>query len=283
MHGPRVGGGGEIRRLFYAAGRNIITAEICEPALLESARCLFPHYEVSAPRGERRVSPSVSLRSSSEGYIVTAPDEPFAVCRSEMEALAVFEFALTRAFLTSFCDYVHLHASGAVIDGRAMLALGKSGAGKSSLAAAWLSQGFPTLGDDIVFLDSAARAVPFKRLLKISHVALQGLGVDPAATVLWDPEWADVWYAPDANPGWAEAAPVAALAFLRYDPDACLRLIPMSPAEALNATIHSKMDSGRGVGDGFDTLLRVAEGARAYWVEYASAAEAAAAICALAR
>jgi hypothetical protein len=46
-----------------------------------------------------------------------------------------------------------LHASAAVVDGRAALVLGTSGAGKSTLAAALLSQGATVLADDISALD----------------------------------------------------------------------------------------------------------------------------------
>jgi hypothetical protein len=271
----------ESRRLHYVAGNAFVTVEILYSALFEPARYLFPHYEVLPPGRDLSFPPDVSVWKDPKGYVVATRDAPSVSCGTETEALAALEFALTRAIVESFSDYVHLHASGAVVRGRAVLALGKSGAGKSSMAASWLSQGFPTLGDDIVFLNAAAKAVPFKRLFKVTPVVLQTLGVDPATTLQWDPEWPEAWYAPDDGPGWAEEAPVSVVAFVRYDPSVSLTTTPMSAEDGLNALVHSMMDTGKRAGDCFDTLVRVVEGARVVRVEYSSAFEAAEALCSL--
>ena len=197
------------------------------------------------------------------------------------ETLAALEFSLTRAILASLGKYIHLHASGAVVNGQAVLALGRSGAGKSSLAISWLSLGYRTLGDDIVFLNSSAKALPFKRLFKAAPASLEPLGIDPATTFLWDPEWPEVWYAPDKGFGWAEEAPVAVIAVVRHDPNASLALTPVSKTEALNTLLHSTMDTGVRPRDCFDTLARLVDGARVLNVEYPSACEAAEALSVL--
>jgi len=279
MPATRVGGSGaKDRRLYYGAGGSIISAEIGVPALLRPARCLFPHYEVPSPNGDVSLPPDVSVGAGPSGYVVATRDAPSVLCGSETEALSALEFALTRAIVDSFREYVHLHASGAVINGQAVLALGRSGAGKSSLAASWLALGFPTLGDDIVFVNPAAKAVPFKRLFKVTPVVLHTLGIDPVTTLQWDPEWPEAWYAPDDGPGWAEEAPVAVIAFVSHDPNASLRLTPISTAEGLNALVHSMMDTGMRARDNFDTLVRVVEGARVFRMEFPAAVAAAEAL-----
>ena len=250
-------------------------------ALFELARRLFPHYEVPPPEGGGADPPEVSVEAGPQGYVVVSRDAPSVVCGTEVETLAALEFALTRAIVASFRDFVHLHASGAVSNGQAVLALGKSGAGKSSMAVSWLSQGLPTLGDDIVFLNAAAKARPCKRLFKVTPVALQTLGIDPTTTFLWDPDWPEAWYAPDDGPGWAEEAPVAVIAFVRYNPNVSLSLNPMSTTDALNTVVHSMMDTGMRAVDCFDTLVRLVEGARVLRVEYPSANEAADVLCSL--
>ena len=271
----------EIRRLYYAVDGTIVTAEVDRSALLEPARRLFPHYEIRPPGGDVSCPPDVSLATCPSGYVLRSNDAPSVLCASMTEALAALEHALARAIAASLRGYVHLHAAGAVLDGQAVLALGKSGAGKSSLAVSWLSRGLPALGDDIVLVNSGARAVPFKRLFKVTPLALRTLGVDPAATLLWDPDWPEAWYAPDDGPGWADEAPVAVMAFVRFEPNGPLRLTPMSTAESLNSLVHSMMDTGMRAADGFDTVVRVVEGARVFRMEYPSADQAAEALCRL--
>ena len=57
------------------------------------------------------------------------------------------------AFVLRLRGSVPLHASAVVIDGRAVLFVGDSWAGKSSTAAAFSILGFPVLSDDIVRID----------------------------------------------------------------------------------------------------------------------------------
>jgi hypothetical protein len=59
------------------------------------------------------------------------------------------------AFLLRLKGRVPLHASGAVVDGRAVLFAGDAGAGKSTTAAALAALGCPLLSDDVVPLAEA--------------------------------------------------------------------------------------------------------------------------------
>ena len=281
MSARTTGGPGEKgRRLYYCADGVLVTAEIREPALFEPARCLFPHYEVPSPSGDVSFIPDVSVELSASGYVVATRDAASVICGSETDALAALEFALTRAIVASFRNYVHLHASGAVIDGQAVLAAGKSGAGKSSLALSWAVAGHPVLGDDVVFLNDE-RVLPFKRLFKVAPATLSTVGIDPETTPFWNPESGEAWYGPDSHAGWAEAAPVAVMTFVRYDPNASLRLTPVSTAEALNAVVHGMMDTGKRPGESFHTLVRVVKNARVFRVVFPAAVAAAEAICSL--
>ena len=273
--------GPEGRRLYFEVGGRTLSAEIGDPQLFELAGLLFPYYETPKPDAGFSASPDVCVEKAPHGYLVAPCDESPVVCGTEMETLATLEFALTRAMIASLGEYIHLHASGAVVEGQAVLALGRSGAGKSSLAVSWLSRGYKTLGDDIVFLDAAARAKPFKRLFKVTPLALQVLDIDPATTLQWDPDWPEAWFDPDDGAGWAEEAPVAIVACVRYDPRASLSLTPMSTTEALNFVVHSIMDTGKRAGDCFDTLARLVEDSRAFSVVYPSAHEAAEVLCSL--
>ena len=57
------------------------------------------------------------------------------------------------AFVLRLRGSVPLHASAVAIDGRALLFVGDSWAGKSSTAAAFSILGYPVLADDIVRID----------------------------------------------------------------------------------------------------------------------------------
>ena len=146
-----------------------------------------------------------------------------------------------------------------------------------------LSRGHPTLGDDTLMLGSDATVSPFKRLLKVNPIVLRELGIDPTDTVHWDPAWPEAWYEPQEGPGWAPAAPVAVIALARYDPNASLRLSPVSTSESLNAVVHSVMVTGMPAGADFDRLIGLVRDARVFRLEFRSAIEAAEAICSLAK
>ena len=225
----------------------------------------------------------MTLSRDGRGFVVASLDAPAVPCKSHMDALVAFEFALSRTLATSFLDCTHIHSSGAVVDGRAVLALGESGAGKSSLAVSLISRGHRTLGDDTVFVSPTAMAVPFKRLLKVVPAVLAEMDIDPTSTVHWDPDWPEAWYDPREGAGWAPEAPIAVLALVGYAPKSPIRVTPIPSAEALSVLIGSVLSTGLSAGDSFDTLLKVVEGAQAYRMEFPSAIEGADALVSLIR
>ena len=269
------------RVLFLGAGGRTVVAEVDDRGIFESARQLFPEYEIEVMDG-RPVSPEVSLSSCRDGYLITSRDAAPVSRRSRMEAIVALEFALSRAIAVSFGnDHVHLHASGSVVNGQAVIALGRSGAGKSSLAASMLFRGHPTLGDDTVFINSSCFAEPFKRLMKLSVEVLGDLGVAPESTIHWDREWPEAWFDPLDGPGWADEAPVALLVLAQHDPNVSLQLEPVASSEALNALLHSVMITGMSARAGFDRLLHVAETAKAFRLRFSSSVQAAEVLCSM--
>jgi hypothetical protein len=275
--GPSIPG----RQLFFSAGGRTVVAEILEPAFLDSVRRLYPEYQVAQPRRLNADVADVSFSKGPNGYAVTSPDSPDVICGNQMDAIVALEFALTRKLAASCDRSVHLHASGAVVGGGAILALGASGAGKSSVALSLLMHGYPTLGDDMVLLGPTGSVAPFKRLLKVSREMLGELGIDPGTTVHWDADWPEAWLDPGNAAGWAEEAPVAVLALVQYRPHAPLSISPVPPAEGLNALVHSVMVTGKSAAEGFDRLVRVAQSAKMYRLEFPSAIAAADTLCSL--
>jgi hypothetical protein len=86
-----------------------------------------------------------------------------------------------------------LHASGVVVDGRAVAFLGTAGGGKTTTASAMVAAGHPFLVDDLLALDVRAGSVaaqagyPMLRLLpeQVRHL----LGVEPEAYPLVHPSF----------------------------------------------------------------------------------------------
>ncbi len=113
-----------------------------------------------------------------------------------------------------------LHASGVVVDGRAIAFVGHSGAGKTSLAIHLVDQGASLLADDVVALSSAdggVRAHPGVRFSNVAEEQLRGLGEGRRAslgTVVGSSEKPHILVTSMK----AEPAPLRALDFLDRGP-----------------------------------------------------------------
>jgi hypothetical protein len=165
-----------------------------------------------------------------------------------------------------------------VIDGRAVLALGGSDAGKSSLALAWSVAGHPSLGDDIILLEEQGHAGSFPRVFKVAPEVLESLGLEPSETPFWSEATGEAWYTPDAGPGWAEAAPVGLIAVCRHRPGAGVSTETLDRADGLNCLLHSVMPSGLDTAASFPAIVEALADAEVLRVDFESAASAAAAI-----
>jgi hypothetical protein len=267
------------RKLRYGVGGGWVELAVAEPALVEPLRILFSPYEA---RGSTASPPTarVAVEGGGGAYQVTDASGRTIACASLAELLSACEFALTEALLASCAGLTPLHAAGATVRGAAVLALGRAGAGKSSLAVSWQLDGHPGLGDDIVLIDDTARAHPFKRLYEIRAENLQQLGLDPDRTTLWEPGSTEAWYDPADGAGWADAVPVAVVAAVRYESGAPLAIRELNGAQALNLLLHSQLSTVTDRGANLNALVRVARQAAAYEVTFGNGRAAAAALAA---
>jgi hypothetical protein len=258
-----------------------VELEVRDAALLEPLGALFPDYqqEAAAPAA---VAQPVRLAVDRVGkrYVVVDPLGTSTECATLSRLLAACEFALTQTFLAGCGEFAQLHASGAVVGDGAVIALGRAGAGKSSLALSWHLLGYPALGDDVVLLDGRGFAHPFKRLYELEAGTLRQLGVAPEETCLWEPGSDEAWYDPRVGAGWGVPTPVSLVAVAAYRPGADLTVTPLSRSAALNALMHSQLTGTGDRRDHLETLAGVAEHAQVFQVTFGSATEAAAAIAA---
>jgi hypothetical protein len=191
--------------------------------------------------------------------------------------LAAVEFAVLQRLLEGHHGETHLHASGAVVGGRAVLALGPSGAGKSSLALTWSRAGHPLLGDDVILADArgGVRGVP--RLVKVSRRVLHAHGLSDDVTVAPDPRSPELWWDPDRGGGWARGVHRPALvARVSFERRMSTRLEPMTPAAGLRLLLDHVMEAGLKPEESLDRLARIAESATFVAVRFGSGRDAAA-------
>lgn len=138
-----------------------------------------PWYE-SPYRDDRGVS-LLTIRTAASGYLLCyAEGTRFLVSTSGAEVDAWWDAPLTAldaadyllggvlAFIVRLRGKVPLHASAVVVQDQAVLFAGGQGAGKSSIAAAFATLGYPVLSDDIVVVDDSAASV----LVYPSHARL---------------------------------------------------------------------------------------------------------------
>ncbi len=269
-----------IRYRVHGAG---VSLDIHDPDHLGLLGYLFRAYQVSGEAGGSGSEESgrVTVRGHDGGSLVVWGAQR-ALCRSEEELVIAVESALAEMLLAACADWALLHASGAVVGDRAVLALGPAGAGKSSLALSWSLTGLPALGDDIVLVDSAGRVSPFMRLFKVAPDLLRARGVGPETTPGWLPGSVEAWFDPTSAGGWTGAAvPVAVVALVQHRSRGGVVVREMGRAEVLNVLLHSLFPSGLPAAASVDRLAEVAAGARALEVTFDSAAEAAASLAAL--
>lgn len=238
------------------------------PAVGRRVAALFP--ELARPTSD---SKSVDLRVVSGPTGFAAPGLDGAAWPTVPEAVSACELALTRFLLSREREHTHLHAAAALTGkGEAVLALGPSGSGKSSVAYAWYRMGRPVFGDDVVALDPEARLHPFPRPLKVDVARMREAGESPRETVAWDGRAPDAWVDPTLGAGWAPGGvPVRLFAEIRFVAGAPLRATPVEGGERLRLLLDAMHQTGAPPSPSVDRLIRVAEGAEAIRLEHGDA------------
>lgn len=194
------------------------------------------------------------------------------------EALEALEYLVVLRLLHHADRITHVHASGAARDGEAVVALGDSGAGKTSLAFHWSLAGLPAVADDLVFVESDGTVLPFKRLFNVDRRRFVDAGVAPDPSLALGNEDTFAWFDPEEHGGWADPAPVRTVARIAYVPDTPTKFEPMPTTETLALLLASVMDGGFSPEASLDRLARIAERARGVHVTFGDARDAATAL-----
>jgi hypothetical protein len=250
-----------------------VRARVEDPALVTPLRFLFPDYEVPAEAAASDDAVVVVRRSGAAWTV--ADGRAIHACATSTEVAEAVEFALTEAFLRLFAEAVQVHAAGVVLHRGATLLIGEPGAGKTSLAFWFSRRGCPVLGDDVAILVPGGRARAFKRLFKVDPWLIGEAGLSLDRTRLWEPGASSAWYDPTDGGGWADEAPVGAVALIERIPGAPERLATVPRSEALRAVLANRFATGTRGAPAFEILADAVRGAQTLRLSFDSAARGA--------
>ncbi len=187
---------------------------------------------------------------------------------------AIEQLAITR-LLAVTPKVAQVHAAGTVLREGAVLVLGASGAGKTSIALNWSAAGHPVLGDDVVLLDEEGTASPFKRLFMAPADRLATTRATGCKELEWLSTESETWYDPRSGGGWAEPAPVRTVALVQYTPNTILDVSDLDKAQALSTLLASLHPGGLDSDLAIDRCIKVVGQAQAVNVKFSDSARAA--------
>jgi hypothetical protein len=250
-----------------------------DPAVSSQVARLFP--TIARPLAPGGANEVWALARDGDGWSVQPPGLPLQSFSVWADALEAIEFLITTRLLALHHHRPQLHAAGCVVNHHAVLAIGASGAGKSSIALQWSTAGLPLLGDDVILLDETDQAVAFPRYPAVDCARLAEAGATPYTADRLAVEGNEVRYDPRSGGGWAAAAPIGVIGVIRRAPGP-LTIESLPPAQALGMLGAALHTTGCGPHECFSQLTRVVREARAVLVTFAHAGEAARALAAFA-
>jgi hypothetical protein len=239
---------------------------------------LLPTADPEGPDGPA----DLVVSGSADGYDLRARTDPVVQrFRTTAELVGAIEFGVTHFLLGAHPEATHLHAAGAVAapageGAPAILALGPSGSGKSSLALAWSRSGLPLLGDDVVLVDARGRLAPFPRPVRVGAERLREVGASVGPAALVDEATREARYDATEGAGWAgPGARAAVVARIRWAAGAPVRVEPLSAAEGLQLLVGSVLGTGVSPLASFPRFADALHGARLVEVRFGNAVQAA--------
>lgn len=219
----------------------------------------------------------MTIRQSRSGYLFDAPGLGLFLLDSGGETLLCTEPPGTAwlrfvtgqvlPFACALQGLEPLHASAVEVGGRAVALLGRSGAGKSTMAANLVADGAGFITDDVLALEVPAEggspvAYTGPRIAKFRHEGLALLAVPPSTTPGPDGLVLERY---DAIAG---PVPLGATVFLRPDPDigepSLRELDPPDPDLILQATFNFVLDSPDRLLTHLETCAAIEETAEVY-------------------
>ena len=141
----------------------LLATEVCiatdDPAIAAALDYIVPGAEQDVPL---RTRVEYAVRRRRDGFAIERDGACCAVVGQRQAVLGELFERIHAATLEPFADAVRVHAASGSCGGRAFLAVGPKGAGKTSLALRLLFDGCLVFGDELVLL-RGERAIAFPR------------------------------------------------------------------------------------------------------------------------
>lgn len=204
--------------------------------------------------------------------------EPFP----RRHALPMFEWAVNWSAFTRPNQYLMVHAGVVERDGRALVLSGRPGAGKSTLTAALVLNGWRLLSDEIALIPiGTTRLLPVPRPVSLKGESIQMIrkrwpeavigpetpGTKKGTVAHLKPPTRSVERA-------AEPAKMAWLVFPRFTAEVATSLRPISRAQALLRAGHEAFNYSMLGSVGFETLAGVIDGTACFDLPFGDLDEA---------
>lgn len=223
---------------------------------------LYPALLTSSRKGG--LEWSVEKRDGSTGsfnYVTSCEGIPIFKTKDRSSLLDDLEWRITSGILDQLGHFIQMHSAGLVRGKRALLLVGPSGSGKSSLALALLLRGWKCLSDEIILIDPKSGLVmPFPRSFHIHEDTLEmmsgirmagGVYFDNAGKRRLDPGlFLGEWVAGPALPEW--------IVFPEYNPGGQGGLVRVGHTEAVTRLISQSINLVDHADRGLDVLTGLA-------------------------
>lgn len=204
------------------------------------------------------------LPQQDSGYDLLLDEQPAEAADDEYELLYSFEKHMTIEVQKRRQDLLFMHAAALELDGRVLILVAPSGSGKSTTTWALINNGFHYLSDELAPIDLVTMQVhAYPHALCLKSVPPEPFGLPEETLHTSYTLHVPVEYFPGELR--KAPAPLAAIFFLRYDPqagDPAARPISKGEAgariysNALNLLAHSRY--------GLDAAVKVAHHSRCF-------------------
>jgi hypothetical protein len=185
----------------------------------------------------------------------------WSIALPEGAAIGTLMGQIVGTFTTLLTRLVFVHAGVVALEGRGMVLVGESGAGKTSTVAALLRQGATYLSDEVALLDpEAGTALPFIVPMAVKSWTRTAAGMLPSGRTILREGGVEYWL-----PTPVESGPILVETFVLLRPGASkMSLIPLSRAAMLlalakHASSFKQRHRVQQAFTGFSRLLRNAQ------------------------